>query len=678
MPGAGAAADFGLWRDNGWSLGSATERRRVLRDMLGEAGPADGVSPPPARANGSTRQRVECRRLAHPKLIASTMPAQLTAFYDEAECGDPSEACGPAGPQYMLPPCEPLAVVAERGRFLHVTWRGKFGFIEADKVYGYRRRSEAAGVFLQARQGEAWRRKGTHTKDVLLKPDPQYKSSRFPGGRFWMYESYNLTKQAIDKIFSGATTEVSQTLAYSHIKKLLSKTLKKSQRECSERFGILLDIITTNSLIQTGIPHELGNAAYRYIEQAHYDKLGLKFCFIGITDNVNCRAARDVFCRDPVRFDANDSRMPEEPKRAFDALDNQHMYCVFPAPAADELLQEDARVVGDVVLQRGEFAMPKRTIPPPMKRETLETMRSMFAESKRLERTESPHQALQLRMKIKAMHQTCGGAPVAVKVKAAARPASTVPTTAAASAAATGPYRAATPPVLSASASPEAAGADCDGAAAAAAAEEHRVREVAALLVSDPLKVFGEGGLLATSGAGNGGCDDPTELLRLMRLAKELNSSTDAEDKAGASAAAAAAQAQAASTRPHPHPPRSGANRVAAVKSGKQLQTMLQKTLTDSGMVVAVLFGAAWSKQSLAFQPRFAALAPDFPTVRFLKVDVDKYVEEAMCCLVEHVPSLQVYQSGKMLLNTASPDDAQLRVLLAEVAGGAPLNDAAS
>lgn len=52
----------------------------------------------------------------------------------------------------------------------------------------------------------------------------------------------------------------------------------------------------------------------------------LKFVFVGLTDNVNCCAARDVFCRD----DTLNGKYVGETKRPFGALDNVHMHAVFP------------------------------------------------------------------------------------------------------------------------------------------------------------------------------------------------------------------------------------------------------------------------------------------------------------------------------------------------------------
>lgn len=93
-----------------------------------------------------------------------------------------------------------------------------------------------------------------------------------------------------------------------------------------ERCGLIFDLISTSKLIASGIPHEIGAFIYDYIDEMHFEKVSLKFVFVGITDNANCCAARDVFCRDDVVA----GKYVGDTKRPFDALDNVHMYTVFP------------------------------------------------------------------------------------------------------------------------------------------------------------------------------------------------------------------------------------------------------------------------------------------------------------------------------------------------------------
>ena len=231
----------GLWRDNGWCLGNAASRKKVMHDMLSEVHKPDDA----LNAKLASRQTETASKLSVPRIVCTSHASEMTHFYTTADATEP---------EYVLPPLEPLVVTKFLEDVAKVTWKGKAGFVKTEQLHGVKRRSASQMAYLQARQGECWRRKGTRTDDVLLKADVINKSSKFPHGRFWLYDSYHLTKQAIDKLFIGSTKDVTQTLAYTHLKKILNKIIKKSQKECPDKFGILLDVITTNSLIQTGMP----------------------------------------------------------------------------------------------------------------------------------------------------------------------------------------------------------------------------------------------------------------------------------------------------------------------------------------------------------------------------------------------------------------------------------------
>ena len=336
---------------------------------------------------------------------------------------------------------------------------------------------------------------------------------------------------------------------------------------------------------------------------------------------MNCRAARDVFCRDPLRFDTNDSKMPEEPKRAFDALDNQHMYCVFPAPNSKELLQEDTRVVGDVVLKRGEFVMPKRTIPPPLKKEVFEEMMSIASESRKLVKS-NPSQARHLLIQSRALHQG---------LMPQGRPSSAPHGT-------KGTHERSDPkrPHTALDEHKEV---------------DHRITEVAALLQTNPEAVYDEGGIVSTSNDPN---FDPVELLSIMDQARKLNRENGALPITYNTAAGVAPSSPAG---------RGSLGKVCAIKSGNHLKSVLTRTL-GTVLPVVVLFGANWCKSYVEFLPKYTAVVAEFLDVSFFKVDADRLVEEAFNCLVSSVPTLQVYQSGKLLLNTASPDIPSLKQCL--------------
>eukprot|EP00759_Apiculatamorpha_spiralis_P007559 PhF_6_TR1473/c0_g1_i1/m.2652 len=165
--------------------------------------------------------------------------------------------------------------------------------------------------------------------DKLLMP-PQGQS------RFWISRWAHITKQMINPV--GSDQRTSQ--AWHHIMKVISSMMVIAEK--MDKCGILFDIVSTSSVIDTGIPHTLGNMMYKYIEdQYYYLEEKIKFVFVGITDNVNCKAARDVFCKDP--------KMCKEPK-AFETLDNSHTYIVFPGSGGE---RNPLNILGDMNGEEG-------------------------------------------------------------------------------------------------------------------------------------------------------------------------------------------------------------------------------------------------------------------------------------------------------------------------------------
>jgi len=159
---------------------------------------------------------------------------------------------------------------------------------------------------------------GSRSNDVLFEPSPD-------DSTFWIYGSQKVAQSTIGNIPPNfAPDDVRKLPICNVVKKKLDQlmVIAKSKARC----GLVFDILSTNRIISNGIPHGIGALVYEYLEQAHADVRSLKFIFVGITDNANCCAARDVFCRDDVL----NGKYIGDKKRPFDALDNIHMYCVFP------------------------------------------------------------------------------------------------------------------------------------------------------------------------------------------------------------------------------------------------------------------------------------------------------------------------------------------------------------
>eukprot|EP00995_Heteronema_vittatum_P007585 NODE_2735_length_748_cov_324.547926_g1920_i0.p1 GENE.NODE_2735_length_748_cov_324.547926_g1920_i0~~NODE_2735_length_748_cov_324.547926_g1920_i0.p1 ORF type:complete len:186 (+),score=95.52 NODE_2735_length_748_cov_324.547926_g1920_i0:32-559(+) len=84
--------------------------------------------------------------------------------------------------------------------------------------------------------------------------------------------------------------------------------------------SLLFDIIATRKHIASYVPHKLGRAIYKYVEEKYY--ADVTTTFVGLTDNTARRVARDVFCKNCKEL----SRQ----KYGFDIVDNVHMFVIYP------------------------------------------------------------------------------------------------------------------------------------------------------------------------------------------------------------------------------------------------------------------------------------------------------------------------------------------------------------
>eukprot|EP00669_Euglena_mutabilis_P001521 TRINITY_DN11956_c0_g1_i1.p3 TRINITY_DN11956_c0_g1~~TRINITY_DN11956_c0_g1_i1.p3 ORF type:complete len:150 (+),score=33.14 TRINITY_DN11956_c0_g1_i1:266-715(+) len=100
-------------------------------------------------------------------------------------------------------------------------------------------------------------------------------------------------------------------------------------RTTGAKGSVLFDIISTRKHIATQIPHRLGAALYRYVEDTYFDDVSTTF--VGLTDNTARRVARDVFCQ---------NKELSRQKYSFEVVDDVHMFVVYPPRIGDDALPD--------------------------------------------------------------------------------------------------------------------------------------------------------------------------------------------------------------------------------------------------------------------------------------------------------------------------------------------------
>ena len=81
-------------------------------------------------------------------------------------------------------------------------------------------------------------------------------------------------------------------------------------------------------------------------------------------------------------------------------------------------------------------------------------------------------------------------------------------------------------------------------------------------------------------------------------------------------------------------------------------------TVTSSESLSVVYFTAAWCGPCKMISPIYDAVSDEYPSVSFLKVDVDDQPDVAAMAQVQAMPTFQFFKSGKMLdkIVGADPD----------------------
>eukprot|EP00760_Papus_ankaliazontas_P011505 PhM_4_TR14813/c0_g1_i1/m.33731 len=166
--------------------------------------------------------------------------------------------------------------------------------------------------------------------DWRLRPTTHHHESEVT----WLYTQYRMTmgdepfnaqfavvRELIDKLLAAKGAQpVGEGTRRADVRRLIRS---------EQRFGILFDLIATRRCILTGAPHNIGLALYEYLDKAY--PIAVKFAFVGITDNISKRVARDVFCNARSGlFGPHGMLSFRDHKVPFDHVDGDHMYIVSP------------------------------------------------------------------------------------------------------------------------------------------------------------------------------------------------------------------------------------------------------------------------------------------------------------------------------------------------------------
>ncbi|KAI8895828.1 thioredoxin [Globomyces pollinis-pini] len=79
----------------------------------------------------------------------------------------------------------------------------------------------------------------------------------------------------------------------------------------------------------------------------------------------------------------------------------------------------------------------------------------------------------------------------------------------------------------------------------------------------------------------------------------------------------------------------------------KSMEEFVQ--LTSSSKVTMVDFYATWCGPCVFVAPRIEQLSNDYPTIQFLKVDVDELNDVSSKCEIRAMPTFQFYQNGQKM-----------------------------
>lgn len=149
----------------------------------------------------------------------------------------------------------------------------------------------------------------------------------------WLYESLKLDietpLQKSQQQMQSSLTRGLKDLGADCLGSSVNRKDVRAMVRNGARFGVLVDIIATRRNILTGVPHELADFVYKFLE-AEYPII-VRFVLVGITDNATKLVAKDIF----------DSRGGGRLKRlTFNDIDGDHLFVAYPRENAAQALRE--------------------------------------------------------------------------------------------------------------------------------------------------------------------------------------------------------------------------------------------------------------------------------------------------------------------------------------------------
>lgn len=85
---------------------------------------------------------------------------------------------------------------------------------------------------------------------------------------------------------------------------------------------------------------------------------------------------------------------------------------------------------------------------------------------------------------------------------------------------------------------------------------------------------------------------------------------------------------------------------------------------TNSGAAIVVDFSATWCGPCRMISPEFEKLSLEYPTIVFLKVDVDEVESVAAACGISAMPTFQVFKAGKKVDELIGASKDKLKALV--------------